>query len=123
MAGEEPIVSGMAGRYATAIFELALEAGTLDQIRSELDAFDALAASNPDLMRLIRSPVFGAEEQSKALAAVLDRAGISSSPYARSSKHFAPWWRGTRAKSQPRSRWPNSSMMRGLPKSKMRWQQ
>jgi F-type H+-transporting ATPase subunit delta len=77
MAGEEPIVSGMAGRYATAIFELALEAGTLDQIRTELDAFDALAASNPDLMRLIRSPVFGAEEQSKALAAVLDRAGIS----------------------------------------------
>jgi F-type H+-transporting ATPase subunit delta len=77
MAGEEPIVSGMAGRYATAIFELALEAGTLDQIRNELDAFDALAASNPDLMRLIRSPVFGAEEQSKALAAVLDRAGIS----------------------------------------------
>jgi F-type H+-transporting ATPase subunit delta len=77
MAGEEPIVSGMAGRYATAIFELALEAGTLDQIRNELDAFDALAASNPDLTRLIRSPVFGAEEQSKALAAVLDRAGIS----------------------------------------------
>ncbi len=77
MAGEEPIVSGMAGRYATAIFELALEAGALDQIRSELDAFDTLAASNPDLMRLIRSPVFGAEEQSKALAAVLERAGIS----------------------------------------------
>ena len=77
MAGEEPIVSGMAGRYATAIFELALEAGTLDQIRNELDSFDALAASNPDLMRLIRSPVFGADEQSKALAAVLDRAGIS----------------------------------------------
>jgi F-type H+-transporting ATPase subunit delta len=77
MAGEEPIVSGMAGRYATAIFDLALEAGTLDQIRNELDAFDALAASNPDLTRLIRSPVFGAEEQSKALAAVLDRAGIS----------------------------------------------
>jgi F-type H+-transporting ATPase subunit delta len=76
MAGEETIVSGVAGRYATALFELAREAGNLDQIRGELDAFDALAASNPDLMRLIRSPVFGAEEQTKALAAVLERAGI-----------------------------------------------
>jgi len=66
----------MAGRYATALFELALEAGAIDQIREELDAFDALATNNPDLMRLIRSPVFGAEEQTKALAAVLDRAGI-----------------------------------------------
>jgi F-type H+-transporting ATPase subunit delta len=77
MAGEEPIVSGMAGRYATAIFELALEAGSLDQIRDQLDAFDQLAASSPDLTRLIRSPVFGAEEQTKALVAVLDRAGIT----------------------------------------------
>src|SRR5262245_32972280 len=76
MAGEETIVSGVAGRYATALFELALEAGAVDQIQRELDAFDALAASNPDLTRLIRSPVFGAEEQTKALAAVLERAGI-----------------------------------------------
>ena len=77
MAGEGPIVSGMAGRYATALFELAVEAGSIDQTKDDLDAFDALAASNPDLMRLIRSPVFGADEQSKALAAVLDRAGIT----------------------------------------------
>jgi len=77
MAGEGSIVSGVAGRYATALFELALEAGSIDQIRNELDAFDALAASNPDLMRLIRSPVFGAEEQVKALSAVLERAGIT----------------------------------------------
>jgi F-type H+-transporting ATPase subunit delta len=76
MAGEETIVSGMAGRYATALFELALEAGAIDQIRGELDAFDALVAGNPDLARLIRSPVFGAEEQTKALAAVLERASI-----------------------------------------------
>src|SRR5437763_554776 len=77
MAGERTIVSGMAGRYATALFELAFEAGAIDQIRSELDAFDALVADNPDLARLIRSPVFGAEERTKALAAVLERAGIS----------------------------------------------
>jgi F-type H+-transporting ATPase subunit delta len=77
MAGEEATVSGVAGRYATALFELALEAGAIDRIRQELDAFESLATSNADLMRLIRSPVFSAEEQTKALAAVLERAGIS----------------------------------------------
>jgi F-type H+-transporting ATPase subunit delta len=76
MAGEEATVSGVAGRYATALFELALEAGAIDRIREELDTFDTLATSNPDLMRVIRSPVFGAEEQTKALTAVLERAGI-----------------------------------------------
>ena len=77
MAGEGSIVSGMAGRYATALFELAVEAGSIDQIKNDLDSFDQLAAANPDLMRLIRSPVFGADEQAKALAAVLERAGIT----------------------------------------------
>jgi F-type H+-transporting ATPase subunit delta len=76
VAGEEPIVSGMAGRYATAVFELAREENTLDQVMADLDRFDALVAENPDLLRLVRSPVFGAGEQQAALVAVLDRAGI-----------------------------------------------
>jgi F-type H+-transporting ATPase subunit delta len=76
VAGEEPIVSGMAGRYATAVFELALEENTVDQVMADLDRFDALIAESPDLRRLVRSPVFSAEEQQAALVAVLDRAGI-----------------------------------------------
>jgi F-type H+-transporting ATPase subunit delta len=76
VASEEPIVSGMAGRYATALFELALEQGQIDAVRSELDRFEALIAGSPDLVRLVRSPVFGAELQLKALSALLDKAGI-----------------------------------------------
>ena len=76
MAGESGIVSGMAGRYATALFELALAENALDAVKADLDRFDALLADSADLARLVRSPVFGAEEQTKALAAVLDRAGI-----------------------------------------------
>lgn len=76
MAGEDPTISGMAGRYATALFELALEDKAVDQVRKDLDSFDALVAGSPDLDRLVRSPVFGADEQAKALAAVLDKAGI-----------------------------------------------
>jgi len=78
VAGESGIVSGMAGRYATALFELARESNAIEQIQRDLTTFDALIAANPDLQRLVRSPVFGADEQEKALAAVLEKAGISS---------------------------------------------
>ena len=77
MAGKDPIVSGMAGRYGNALFELALENKAVDAVKVDLDRFDALVAGNPDLTRLVRSPVFGADEQLKALSAILDRAGIT----------------------------------------------
>jgi F-type H+-transporting ATPase subunit delta len=66
----------MAGRYATALFELALEQNAVDAVRADLDRFDALVAENADLARLVRSPVFSADEQARALAAVLDQVGI-----------------------------------------------
>ena len=76
MAAAETIVSGMAGRYATALFELAREANSIDAVKAGLDRFDALIAESPDLLRLVRSPVFSADEQLAALSAVLQRAGI-----------------------------------------------
>jgi F-type H+-transporting ATPase subunit delta len=66
----------MAGRYATALFELARESNAIEQVQAEFAAFEALVASSPDLARLVRSPVFSADEQARALAAVLERAGI-----------------------------------------------
>jgi F-type H+-transporting ATPase subunit delta len=77
VAGEDPIVSGVAGRYATALFELARDADALDAVKADLDRFAALVADSPDLLRLVRSAVFGADEQTKALTAVLKRAGIA----------------------------------------------
>jgi len=76
VAGEGSIVSGMAGRYATALFDLALEERALDAVKADLDRFDALVAESADLRRLVRSPVFTAEEQTRALAAVLESGGI-----------------------------------------------
>jgi F-type H+-transporting ATPase subunit delta len=76
VAGEDHIISGMAGRYANALFELALENKAVDAVKNDLEQFGALIAANPDLTRLVRSPVFGADEQLKALAAILDKAGI-----------------------------------------------
>lgn len=76
MAGEDPITTGMAGRYATALFELARESKTIDAVKADLDGFDALIADNPDLHRLVRSPIYGADEQLKALSAILNKAEI-----------------------------------------------
>lgn len=66
----------MAGRYATALFELARDEKVVDAVKADLDGFAAVMADSEDLRRLVRSPVFGAEEQTKALAAVLDKADI-----------------------------------------------
>ena len=77
MAAQDPSVSGVSGRYATALFELARDEKSIDAIKSDLDKFDAMLADSADLTRLVRSPVFSAEVQMKALDAVLDKAGIS----------------------------------------------
>ncbi len=66
----------MAGRYATALFDLARDTNAIDAVKADLERFDALVAENPDLNRLVRSPVFSAAEQLQALSAVLDRARI-----------------------------------------------
>jgi F-type H+-transporting ATPase subunit delta len=67
----------MTGRYATALFELARDEKAVDAVKADLDRFDAIVASSPDLQRLVRSPVFGAEEQVRALSAVLDKAELT----------------------------------------------
>lgn len=76
MADENPNVSGVAGRYATALFELARDENSIDAVKTDLDNFDAMLAESADLARLVRSPVFTSEIQLKAISAVLDRAGI-----------------------------------------------
>lgn len=77
ISGSGPITSGIAGRYASALFELASEAGQVREVGEGLAAFDGLVAANPDLERLVKSPAFSAEEQGAAVGAVLDRAGIT----------------------------------------------
>jgi F-type H+-transporting ATPase subunit delta len=77
VANEDPSVSGVSGRYATALFELARDERSVDAVKADLDKFEAMLAESDDLKRLVRSPVFSADVQSKALAAVLDQADIS----------------------------------------------
>jgi F-type H+-transporting ATPase subunit delta len=68
--------SGVAGRYANALFDLADETKSLDQVAQDLASFRNLLTESADLRRLIASPVIGRELQGKAILAVLDAANI-----------------------------------------------
>ena len=74
---EGPILSGVAARYASALFDLAREQNAVDQVARDLDQFDALVAQSPDLVRLLRNPIFTEEEQTRSIDAILTRAGVS----------------------------------------------
>jgi F-type H+-transporting ATPase subunit delta len=76
VAEEGPIVSGIAGRYASALFDLAVEQGAVDRVKTELESFDQSIQGSEDLQRLVRNPVFSAEQQVAAVGALLERGGI-----------------------------------------------
>jgi len=74
---EDSIVSGVAGRYATALFELAVDENAIDKVAGELAEIGKLIDESEDLTRLVRSPVFSADEQVRAMGAILEKAGIT----------------------------------------------
>ena len=77
LAQEETIVSGMAGRYALALYELARERQQTEEVAASLATFSAMIAESPDLQRLVKSPVFSAQEQAAALKSLLNTAGVT----------------------------------------------
>jgi F-type H+-transporting ATPase subunit delta len=77
VATDDPMMASVAGRYASALFDLALEAKSLNEVEADLDRLQGLLDGSDDLRRLVRSPVFSADEQVRAIAAVASRAGMS----------------------------------------------
>ena len=69
-------VSGLPGRYASALFELAEEQAALDGVRDDLTGLQTMIREAPELARVLTSPVIGRDEQSAAVDAVMERAGI-----------------------------------------------
>ena len=77
MAAESTGVSGLAERYAGALFELADERHALDQAAGDLREVRAMLAASQDLDRMVRSPVLSRAEQGKAIEAVAQQAQLS----------------------------------------------
>ena len=76
MAQDDTLVSGVAGRYASALFALAQDNRQTEAVAQSVAKLDELIALNPDLERLVRSPVFSTADQLKALDAILADANI-----------------------------------------------
>jgi F-type H+-transporting ATPase subunit delta len=76
VATEEPIVAGVAARYAAALFDLAVEQNSVSEVEQDLAKFQQLCDMSPDLVRLVRSPVIATDDQVRALGTVLTKAGV-----------------------------------------------
>ncbi|WP_108662285.1 F0F1 ATP synthase subunit delta [Acuticoccus kandeliae] len=69
--------SGVAHRYASALFDLAIEENALDSVEAGVNTLLAMLDESADLRRLVASPIFSAEEQARALSAVMEKAGVT----------------------------------------------
>lgn len=76
MVTETSGASGLAGRYAAALFELADAAEALDRVSDDLGRLRAMIRESKDLARVIRSPIISRDDQKRAVLAVLDKAGV-----------------------------------------------
>jgi F-type H+-transporting ATPase subunit delta len=69
-------VSGVAERYASAFFDLARDESVIDDVESDFGTVGGMLGASADFRRLIESPVFSAEDQERAIAAVAEKAGL-----------------------------------------------
>jgi F-type H+-transporting ATPase subunit delta len=77
IASENITLSGLAGRYAVALFELAVEEKTLDQVAINLNSLSELLNSCSELKMLTTSPVISRTNQATAMTAVIKAAGFT----------------------------------------------
>lgn len=92
MSSEQPVLADVAGRYASALFEIALDIETgrgegleglssdlgdnaIDAVASDLEALGSMLGESEDLRQLVRSPLYGRDEQAAGLLAILNKAG------------------------------------------------
>ncbi|MCB6179180.1 F0F1 ATP synthase subunit delta [Rhodobacter sp. Har01] len=76
MAEAVSISQGIAARYATALFELAKEDGTLAALEADADALKATLVTSPDLGAMIASPIISRAEQTSAIGAIAVKMGL-----------------------------------------------
>ena len=76
MASQAGPVSGLAERYASALYELA-EPNGLDAAAADLRTLKGLIGESEDLRRVLRSPLIKREAQGRAVDAVAVAAGLS----------------------------------------------
>ena len=76
MSEPASISSGIAARYATAIFELVREAKDLAKLESNLNDLAQALSDSDDLRAMIASPVLSRDVQGAAMSAVAAKMGL-----------------------------------------------
>jgi len=71
------ISTGIAGRYATAVFELAKDGNALSALEGDIAALGAAMSESADFRSLINSPVYSREAQGAAIGAIAAKMGLS----------------------------------------------
>ncbi len=70
MSGNQSFSHGIAGRYATALFEIAKEGKKLPAVEKSLNALEAALNESAELQDLISNPVYSRDEQGAAMAEI-----------------------------------------------------
>ncbi|WP_346346541.1 F0F1 ATP synthase subunit delta [Thetidibacter halocola] len=70
------ISSGIAERYATAVFEIVKESKDLAKLEANLDDLSAALAESKDLRDLLKSPIYSREAQGGAITAIATKMGL-----------------------------------------------
>jgi len=71
------ISTGIAARYATAVFGLAKDGKKLKALESDVDGLEAALVASPDMQSLIASPLYTRDEQSGAIQALAKKMKLS----------------------------------------------
>lgn len=77
MTASTSLAAGAAGRYATALFELARDEGALEATEKDLDALKSALEESDDLASVLKNPIYSRAEQAAAMAAVGSKMGLS----------------------------------------------
>lgn len=72
--GEDANTANAAGRYATALFELAKTSGAAEAVEADLSAFRAALGESSELAEVLASPLYSAEEKAGVLSAMAGKA-------------------------------------------------
>ena len=70
--------TGLAGRYAVALYALAIDSNKVDSIHDELGRLSDLIDESQDLRKLLESPILSREEQRRAITKIMEKAGADA---------------------------------------------
>ena len=72
------ISTGIAARYATAVYELAKEGKDVKGLEADISVLATAMAESADFNALINSPVYSRADQAAAITAIAKKAGVSA---------------------------------------------